>query len=276
MRGDEMTGRLEGKVAVVLGASQRGGSGWVVSQRLAQEGAHVFVAARRQDKVEELAAEIGGTGIRCDASSEADVAALVAAAAGRCGHIDIAVAAAGLGSSGSIDDTGADQLLEALSVNFVGPFQFVRHAARHMRAGGVATLFSTITSTDVLPGSVAYSCAKGALNTFVRYAAVEYAPRGIRVNALKAGILEGPQARRWRKAGMFERFLREVPLGAAVDPSELASMIVWLTADAKSVTGEVIHVDGGSHLRRQIFPDEMSESGLESMGRRRPLVETRS
>ena len=261
--------RLQGKVAVVLGASQRGGSGWVVAHRLAQEGAHVFVAARRQEPIEELAAEIGGTAVRCDASNEADIAALVSAVVEQRGHIDIAVAAVGQGSFGSIEDTGADRLLEALAVNFIGPFQFIRHAARHMPAGGVATLFSTITSTDVLPGSVAYSCAKGALNTFVRYAAVEYAARGIRVNALKAGILEGPQARRWRKAGVFDDFLREVPLGAAVEPGELASMIVWLTADAKSVTGEVIHVDGGSHLRRQPFPDEMSEAGLASMGHRR-------
>ena len=101
-------------------------------------------------------------------------------------------------------------------------------------------------------------------------------PEGHPGGCLKAGISEGPQARRWRKAGMFERFLCEVPLGAAVDPGELASMIVWLTVDAKSITGEVIHVDRGSHLRRQFFSDEMSDSSLESMGRRRPRMETSS
>jgi enoyl-[acyl-carrier-protein] reductase (NADH) len=68
---------------------------------------------------------------------------------------------------------------------------------------------------------------------------------------------------------MFDRFLREVPLGEAVDPQELARMIIWLATDARSITGESIYVDGGSHLRRQLFPDEMSEEGLESMGRRR-------
>jgi enoyl-[acyl-carrier-protein] reductase (NADH) len=68
---------------------------------------------------------------------------------------------------------------------------------------------------------------------------------------------------------MFDRFLREVPLGEPVDPEELARMIIWLATDAKSVTGESIYVDGGGHLRRQIFPDEMSDEGLGSMGRRR-------
>jgi enoyl-[acyl-carrier-protein] reductase (NADH) len=69
---------------------------------------------------------------------------------------------------------------------------------------------------------------------------------------------------------MFDRFLREVPLGEAVDPEELARMIVWLATDARSITGESIYVDGGSHLRRQLFPDEMSDEGLSSMGKRRP------
>lgn len=265
-----MPGRLEGKTAIVLGASQRGGSGWVVAEVLAAEGAHVFVAARRLEKVQELAAEIGGTALRCDATDDRQIKTFVEAAAARTGKIDIAVAAVGMGSFSSIDETSQDKLDEAFAVNFFGPFHFVRYAARHMEWGGSITLFSSVVSTDVLPGSVAYSAAKGALNTFTRYAGVEYAARGIRVNALKAGILEGPQARRWRKADMFDRFLKEVPLGAAVEPFELARMIVWLATDAKSITGETIHVDGGSHLRRQLFPDEMPTQGLESMGRRRP------
>jgi len=59
-------------------------------------------------------------------------------------------------------------------------------------------------------------------------------------------------------------------LGAAVEPAEIAEMIIWLATQARSITGESIYVDGGSHLRRQPFPDEMSGEGLESMGRRRP------
>lgn len=267
-----MPGRLEGKTAIVLGASQRGGSGWTVAEVLASEGAHVFVAARRLEKVEELAAEIGGTAMRCDAADEQQVAAFVAAAAARTGKIDLAVAAVGLGSLGSIDETDQFKLNEAMSVNFYGPFQFVRYAARHMEHGGSITLFSSVVSTDVLPGSVAYAVSKGAINSFTRYAAVEYAERGIRVNALKAGMLEGPQARRWRRAGMDGPLLKEVPLGAPVEPTELAKMIIWLATDAVSVTGDVINVDGGSHLRRQVFPDEMSAEGLASMGKRRTDV----
>ncbi len=264
-----MAGRLEGKVAVILGASQRGGSGWTIAEVLADEGAHVFVAARRLEKVEELASEIGGTALRCDAANEAEVAAFVEAAAARTGQIDIAVAAVGVGSLGSIDDTSMAKLEEAMRVNFFGPFQFARYCARHMGQGGLITLFSSIVSTDVLQGSVAYATAKAAINTFTRYAALEYAGRGIRVNAIKAGMLEGPQARRWRRAGMYDRFLREIPLKVAVETTELAKMIVWMATDAVSMTGEVIHIDGGSHLLRQLLPEEMSDDGLESMGRRR-------
>jgi NAD(P)-dependent dehydrogenase (short-subunit alcohol dehydrogenase family) len=266
-----MTGRLEGHTVAVLGASQRGGSGWLVAKALAAEGAKVYVAARRLNKVEELAVEIGGVAVQCDARREEQVEAFVKEAARRTGKIDLAVAAVGLGSFGSIDETGSAALIEALSVNFVGPFQFTRHAARYMKDRGSIVLFSTITSTDVMPGSVAYSCAKGALNTFVRYAAAEYAERGVRVNALKAGMLEGPQAHRWRRAGMYDRFIKEIPLGRPVQPLELAKMILWLAIDAESVTGTVMNVDGGGHLRRQLFPEEMSDEGLASMGRRRPM-----
>lgn len=261
---------LEGKTAVILGASQRGGSGWTCAEVLASEGAHVFVAARRLEKVQELANEIGGTAVRCDASDEEQVAAFIAAAAAATGKIDLAVAAVGQGASGAIDETGHAQLMDSFAVNFFGPFNLVKYAARHMADGGSATLYSSITSTDVLPGAVAYSCAKAALNTFVKYAAVEYADRRIRVNALKLGILEGPQARRWRKAGMFEPFMKEVPLGEPVHPEEIARMIIWLATQAKSITGESIYVDGGSHLRRQPYPEEMSPEALESMSRRRP------
>ena len=265
-----MLRRLEGRTAIVLGASQRGGSGWVVAETLAAEGATVYVAARRLEKVQELADEIGGIAFRCHANSEDEVRALVEAAASRTGTIDIAVAAVGMGSFGSIDDTDQAALLEALSVNFIGPFQFTRYCARHMEEGASVVLFSTITSTDVMPGSVSYSCAKGALNTFVRYAAVEYAPRGIRVNAIKAGMLEGPQVRRWRRADMYDRFLKEIPLGRAVETVELGKMVVWLATDAVSVTGALINVDGGGHLRRQLFPDELSDAGLSSLARRQP------
>lgn len=264
-----MTGRLENRTAIVLGASQPGGAGWTIARMLAAEGARVAVAARRLDKVRALADEIGGLAFACDAGEEDQVAAFVAGTVAITGTIDIAVAAVGMGTMGSIDETGQAALDEAFRTNFFGPFQFVRHAARHMGEGGSVTLFSSITSTDVLPGSVAYSCAKAAINSFARYAAIEYAPRGIRVNALKVGVLEGPQARRWRRAGMLHRFLGEVPLGVPVETEELGRMVLWLATDARSITGETIHVDGGGHLRRQIFPEEMSAAGLESMGRRR-------
>lgn len=264
-----MSKRLEGKTVVVLGASQRGGSGWTAAELLAAEGATVWVGARRKDKLQELADEIGGFAFQCDASDEAQVEAFVMAAAATTGKIDIVVAAVGQGAAASIDQTGQAQLLESFGVNFFGPFNLVRYAARHMTDGGSATLYSSITSTDVLPGSVAYSCAKAALNTFVKYAAIEYADLGIRVNALKLGILEGPQAQRWRKAGMFDIFMKEVPLGEPVHPAEIARTILFLATEGRSITGESIYLDGGSHLRRQPFPDEMSSKGLESMARRR-------
>src|SRR3546814_8053041 len=115
-----MSRRLEGRTAVILGASQRGGCGLVTAQVLAAEGAQVFVADRRLEKVQELAAEIGGTAIRCDASKEAEVRDCVDAAAERSGRIDIAVEAVGEGAMGSIEETGQDVLDEAFAGYYIG------------------------------------------------------------------------------------------------------------------------------------------------------------
>src|SRR5688500_9457066 len=113
-----MAKRLDGRTAVVLGASQRGGCGWVAAEVLAAEGAKLFVAARRLEKVRELADEVGGIAMRCDASNEAEVKAFVDAAAEQAGRIDIAVAAVGQGAMGSIDETGQDKLNESFGINF--------------------------------------------------------------------------------------------------------------------------------------------------------------
>ncbi len=99
-------------------------------------------------------------------------------------------------------------------------------------------------------GTDAYSYVKGAPNTFMRCAAVEYAPHGIRLNALQADMLEGPRAGRWRRSGMPDGLLLEIPLGKATEPSEFVKMIVWLATVAVSITGSTIDGDNGGHLRR--------------------------
>lgn len=263
-------GRLAGKTAVVIGASRRGGSGWCAAETLAAQGARVFVAARRVDRARVLAEQIGGEAFECDIADFDAVGRLFAEISRRTDQVDITVCAAGQGFIGNIAEIDPQVLQHATAINYHGPFHVARHAYDAMPRGGSLVYYSTISATQVLPGSAPYACAKAALNALVRYAAVEFAPRGIRVNALMPGLIASPQIRRWEEAGVLPAFLKEIPLGKAVDPYELARMIVWMAADALSITGETIYVDGGNHLRRAAFPDEFPTTGLDAMSSTRP------
>lgn len=244
------------KTAAVLGASEEGGTGWAIAQALAARNFNVVVGARRREGIEKLAAEIGGRAIACDATVEDDVAAFCAGAAAE-GGIDCAVLVAGAGVQGLIDDIPAETLAHSMKLNFEAPFLFVRHAARQMNDDGSIVLMSSIAATNPWHGYVSYGCAKSAVQTLTRYAALEYAPRGIRVNAVCPGPISTPAAGRLLdhpKAGPI--VASEVPLGRCARPDEVAEAVAWLGTSPGWITGETIHTDGGMYLRR---PPNVSE-----------------
>ena len=236
--------------AVVLGASEEGGTGWAIAEALAERGFRVTVGARRSEGIAKLAAGIGGTAIPCDATVEADVARFMAEASVDA-PIDCAVLVAGGGGQGLIDDIAPDALADCMRLNFEAPFHFVRHAARHMNDHGSIVLMSSIAATNPWLGYVAYGCAKSAVQTLVRYAALEYGPRGIRVNAVCPGPISTRAAARLvehPRAGPI--VAAEVPLGRVVTPAEVAETVAWLGTAPGWITGETIHTDGGMSLRR--------------------------
>ena len=251
---------LEGRTAVVLGASNKGGTGWRIAERFAAEGAHVFVAARRKDGIDELAGAIGGTAVLCDATKDDDVARLATCAAARTGQIDAAIYAAGVPIGGSLLAVGRSRIDSALAVNLVGAFLFLREIVPHMVPGGTVTLLSSLSSTHVFHGFAPYGVAKAGLNALVRYAASEFAPRGIRVNAIIPGLIDTPMAQELIESASDE-LMREVPLGKPVRPEEIAALCMYLALDAPSITGAAIPVDGGNHMTRFSRPDELSRSG---------------
>ncbi|WP_395647672.1 SDR family oxidoreductase [Terricaulis sp.] len=240
------------KTAIVLGASELGGTGWVTAEALAARGVRVAVAARRVDKAAELARSIGGEAFQCDATREPDVEAFVRAATAAFGApIDYAVMAAGAGVSGMIDDISDAELRRSFDLNYFASVYFVRHAARVVRDGGAIVLMSSIAGTNAWPGYFSYGGAKAALQMLVKYAALEYAPRRIRVNAVCPGPIQTPAAMSLLahpEAGAIAA--AEMPLGRASTPAEVAEAVVWLAMAPSWVTGETVHVDGGLHLRR--------------------------
>jgi NAD(P)-dependent dehydrogenase (short-subunit alcohol dehydrogenase family) len=236
--------------AAVLGASEENGTGWEIAKALRAQGCLVTVGARRREGIERLAGEIGGLPVTADATLEADVERFVAEAAGD-GQLDCAVLVAGAGIKGNIDDIAPDVLAHCMKLNFEAPLLFIRHAARKLTDNGSIVLISSIAGTNPWPGYVAYGAAKSAMQTLVRYAALEYGPRGIRVNAVCPGPISTPAAQylvRHPKAGPI--VAAEVPLGRVVRPEEVAEAVAWLCTSPGWITGETIHTDGGMYLRR--------------------------
>lgn len=252
-----MGGRLEGKVAVVLGASAAGGTGWAVAEALAEEGARVIVAARRREPLEALAKQIGGLAIVCDAGKPDQIAALAAAARDTHGTIDIAINAAARPTTGLIADASQEAIERSLSVNYVGQVNFVREMAAIMNDGGSITLISSSSAAQPVLHFFPYACAKAATDCLVRYAALEYGPRGIRVNSILPGPIKTELAAHLFADPAFEAaFAREVPLGRVGLPQDFARVCVWL-AEPGFITGANLPVSGGMQLTRAVRQDEL-------------------
>jgi NAD(P)-dependent dehydrogenase (short-subunit alcohol dehydrogenase family) len=241
----------------VLGASKEAGTGWVIAERLAGEGCAVTVGARTAGSLAALAAAIGGHGVCCDATREDEVAAFAAAAAAG-GPLAAAILVAGEGVRGTIDAIPDAELERALRLNLVAPVYFLRHFARHLADGGGLVLMSSIAATNPWPGYFAYGAAKAGLQALVGYAALEYAPRRVRVNAVVPGPIRTSTASAlFSNEHLRAALEREVPLGSTASTEAVAEAAIWLALRAASITGECLHVDGGMHLRRPPFPDEL-------------------
>lgn len=248
--------RLAGQGAIVLGASAPGGSGWAIAERLAGEGARVIVSARGREGLEALAERIGGIAIVADAGRPESVAALMQGAADRLGRIDIAVNAAAIAPTGLVADAPDDAIRKALEVNYIGNVHFIRGAAAIMRDGGAIVLVSSSSAQQPLLPMFPYACAKAAADCLVRYAALEYGPRAIRVNSILPGpIKTGMAAHLYAVPGAEERRAREIPLGRVALPDDIADAVMAFV-HSPYLTGHNLPVSGGMHLTRPARRDD--------------------
>lgn len=248
---------LKNKSAVVLGASAEGGSGWAIAERLSREGALVVAAARNEEGLQRLAQKTGCRYMTCDAGNPRQVADLTEFATRLHGPIDIGVNAAGLPVLGGIADIDAADVQRALDVNYLGNFHFVREVAARMRDGGSITLISSYSAVQPILPHFAYACAKAATDCLVRYAALEYGARGIRINSLLPGPIKSALASQlFAIPGVEEIYAREIPLGRVGTPEDYADAVVWLSGPA-FITGVNLPLSGGNQLTRMPRPDEL-------------------
>ena len=243
-------GCLNDKVAVVVGGSS--GFGESIAKRFVAEGARVLIAARGQEKLEQVAREIGAEAQVCDASEFDDLKALAAGAIERFGRLDIAVNCAGFEHSAPIAELVPENVEKMVAVQFTGALYFIQHMANAMAEGGSVVTISSLTGTLVAENYAPYAGAKAGINHASRIAASEYGPKKIRVNVVSPTTIETPMvANLFNIPGFREAFIAETPLGDLPTVDDVTEAVLFLSSDAsRFVSGENIHVDGAAATRR--------------------------
>ncbi|MEN3974547.1 SDR family oxidoreductase [Emcibacter sp. SYSU 3D8] len=248
-------GRLEGKVAVVMGASGKGSMGQATARRFVEEGAKVVIAARRLEPLEALAAEIGATAVACDIASDEQIQALAKAAADKYGRVDIAVNFAGINVQSPIADIDASKLKDAIDIQFTGAILFIKHMAAAMpESGGSIIMTSSLTATLHPQGMTAYAATKAGVDHAVIIAANEYGKQNIRVNAITPGFIPTEMTNGIIAAAPVvpKAFLRETRLPRLGSVDDIANAALWLASDEAFVTGINLQISGGAQLGK--FP----------------------
>jgi NAD(P)-dependent dehydrogenase (short-subunit alcohol dehydrogenase family) len=257
----EHSRQFAGQVAVVLGASAKEGVGWAVAERLAAEGAKVVVGVRSVGPLQELAGTIGGLAVACNVCDESQVSELICTAVRIYGRLDIAVNAAAHPSRGLVANAKPHILQKSVETNFFGNVYFVRHAAAAMTEGGSIILFSSMSATHPLIPFLPYSCAKAATDCLVKYAAVEYAARDIRINSILPGAISTEMSKTvvFADPAVAAAYQREVPMGRIGRPPDFVNAVLWLAGPA-FVTGTSLHVSGGNQLTRFPQPYDFAQA----------------
>jgi NAD(P)-dependent dehydrogenase (short-subunit alcohol dehydrogenase family) len=247
--------RLEDKVVLITGST---GMGAATARMAAAEGARVFIAALAPDACEALAEEIGGGWHAADLAIENNARAAVESCVAQFGRIDGVFNVAGISGrrfgDGPLHECSAEGWDTLINVNLRSLFLVSREAVRHMLAagrGGSIVNMGSVVALSPEPqhfATHAYATSKGAIHAFTTATAAYYAKSGIRINAVAPGLVETPMSLRAQQSPEIRTYMQtKQPLvKGLIAADDVAAAVVFLLSDAaRSITGEIIAIDGG-------------------------------
>lgn len=247
------------KVALVTGAGS--GLGLAAAKAFAESGASVALADWNEKSVRAAAEELTSKGhralaIRCDVADDAQVEAMVNETVATYGRLDAAYNNAGVQNLlAETADTTREDYDRVMAINLRGVWSCMKFELRQMRKQGSGAIVNCSSLGGLVGGAERgiYHAAKHGVIGFTKSAALEYAARGIRINAVCPGLIWTPMADQMVAAGQGEALKameKSVPMGRVGRPEEIADAVLWLSSDAASyVTGQSISVDGGFTMR---------------------------
>ncbi len=245
--------KLQDKVAIVTGASK--GIGAAIARSLAAEGAAVVVnyassKAGADAVVQEIEAAGGkAIAVQADVSRSDQAEALVEAAIGAFGKLDVLVNNSGVYEFASLEESTEELYRRTFDINVLGVLLVSRAAASHLGEGGSIINISSAATIATPPETGIYSASKGAVDALTGVLAKELGPRKIRVNAINPGIVvtEGTHTAGFVGSEFFQQVVDQTPLGRAGEPNDIGPIAVFLASDdAGWLTGEKISASGGN------------------------------
>lgn len=239
------------RTAVVIGGAS--GIGWASAQALATRGEQVTIADRNSDGARAKALELGDphTGVEVDVTDEASVQQLFDTT----GPVDVVVNCAGFSHIGLITDMAVEQFRDVVDVCLTGAFIVAKYAGRTLRPDGVLISISSLNARQPAAGMSAYCASKAGVSMLTEVAALEFGARGLRANAIAPGFVHTPLTEGVALVpGALEDYVDNTALGRSGAPEDIANAVLYLSSPAASwLTGEVLDLNGGAHLKR--YPD---------------------
>jgi NAD(P)-dependent dehydrogenase (short-subunit alcohol dehydrogenase family) len=243
-------GALEGKVAIVTGGNS--GIGLATAKRFVEEGAYVFITARRQAELDRAVAEIGQnvTAIAGDLAKLEDIERIAATVKAEKGVVDVVVSNAGFTDQVALEDITLEHFDKTFNLMARAPVFLVQKLLPLMNRGGSIILVSSAMHTMGIANHTTYAATKAANRSYARTWAAEFKGRGIRVNTLSPGVTDTPileaQSEGAGREEVVKMYLDMIPIGRLAEAVEVANAAVFLGSEQSSyMTGADLMVDGG-------------------------------